>query len=117
MIVELSCDHDGCDVAYAPSPDEMTSVPRSRIGATVAGWLCLKGRDFCPEHATAAEPDEVKQIRELAGRMPDGRIAERLGMTRDKVQQLRTRYGIPGCKPGRPKGAWTPDKRTREVTA
>lgn len=102
MIVELSCDHDDCDVAYAPSAEEMTSVKATRVGATIAGWTRVDGNDYCPTHA--AEPPLVALVRQLAAKgRNDSEIAAFMDRPRWWVQQTRAKHGIkPGVRPGRP---------------
>lgn len=104
LIVELSCDEDGCDVGYAPSIDELTSVKRTRVGAVIAGWTRAGGKDFCPGHKRTERADRV---RELAGQgLTDRLIGERLGVSRFVVQQIRKQHEIsPGQgRTGRPSG-------------
>lgn len=101
-IIELSCDHDGCDVAYAPSMQEQTSLRLTRIGSTVFGWTRHEGQDYCPDHRRESRADAVRR---LAGqRLTDGRIAQRLGLNRATVQKIRRDHGIaPGLgRVGRP---------------
>lgn len=101
--IELSCDHDGCTTAYAPSVTEVTSVQATRVGSVIAGWTRRDGLDYCPEHAAEAEPPTVARVRELAAKgLGDAQIGAQLGMERGGVQKLRKRYGIPGRRPGRP---------------
>lgn len=76
-IVELSCDDDGCDIAYSPSFTEIESVSLTRVGATIAGWTRADGMDQCPAHAR--EDHRAARVRELVGRrMTDGQIGVRL---------------------------------------
>ena len=92
--IELSCDHDGCDVAYAPAVDEITSVSKTRIGSLVAGWTRADGRDYCPDHQAPI----VAELRELAAmRLSDDQIAYQLRVHRNTVLRLRKDNGI---KPG-----------------
>lgn len=101
-IIELSCDHDGCDVAYAPSIYEMTSLRLTRVGSAVFGWTQEDGRDYCPEHRRESRADAVRR---LAGqRLTDTQIGQRLGMHRANVQKIRAEHGIaPGLgRVGRP---------------
>ena len=109
--IELSCDHDGCDVAYAPSLMESTSLQLTRVGSTVTGWTRSGGRDYCPTHKPLGLAD---RIRELAGkRLTDGQIAERLGVNRATVQQVRSANRIsPGLgRVGRPSSGFRPAGR------
>lgn len=101
-IIELSCDHDGCDVAYAPSVQEQTSLRLTRVGSTVAGWTQQDGHDYCPGHRRESRADA---IRRLAGqRLTDTQIGQRLGLHRAHVQKIRADHGIaPGLgRVGRP---------------
>lgn len=101
-IIELSCDHDGCTVAYAGSLQELVSLRLTRIGSTVAGWTREDGFDFCPEHRRERRVDAVRR---LAGqRLNDSQIGQRLGMHRAHVQKVRADHGIaPGLgRVGRP---------------
>jgi hypothetical protein len=101
-IVELSCDHDGCDVAYQPSGQEQTSLRLTRVGSTVTGWTRQDGLDYCPEHR---REDTADAIRRLAGqRLNDTQIGQRLGLHRAYVQKIRADRGIaPGLgRVGRP---------------
>lgn len=101
-IIELSCDHDGCDVAYRPSVQELTSLRLTRIGSTVTGWTRRDDLDFCPEHR---REDRVDAVRRLVGlRLTDTQIGQRLGLHRTVVQQVRAAHGIaPGLgRVGRP---------------
>jgi hypothetical protein len=92
-IIELSCDYDECDVAYAPNPQEMTSLRLTRIGSMIAGWTRADGKDFCPEHP---QTGLVDRIRQLAGqRLTDGEIAARLGISRTTANGLRRANNIP----------------------
>lgn len=103
LYVELACDQPGCDTAYAPAVDELTSVKRTRVGSIIAGWARRGGKDYCPQHAAEAEPPAVSRVRELAAKgLSDEQIGLRIGMTRSGVQHLRQQYDIPGRRPGRP---------------
>jgi hypothetical protein len=94
-IIELSCDHGECTVAYAPTPQEMTSLRLTRIGSLIAGWTRVDGQDFCPEHP---QTHLVDRIRQLAGQgLTDGHIAARLDICRTTVQKLR---GANNIRPG-----------------
>jgi len=93
MIVELSCDHDGCDVAYAPTIPEMTSIKDTRIGSMVAGWTRVGAQDYCPEHP---QTTRIDAIRALAGKgRTDDQIAGELDLSRNTVLKLRRGAGIP----------------------
>lgn len=101
-IIELSCDDDGCDVAYQPSAQEQTSLRLTRIGSTVCGWTRRDGLDYCPDHR---REDRADVVRRLAGqRLTDAQIGQRLGLHRTVVQQIRAAHGIaPGLgRVGRP---------------
>jgi hypothetical protein len=92
-IIELSCDYDGCEVAYAPNPQEMTSLKLTRVGSIIAGWTRAAGKDFCPTHP---QTGLVDRIRELAGqRLTDGEIAAELGISRTTVSEHRRANNIP----------------------
>lgn len=92
-IVELSCDHKDCDVAYQASSQELTSLRLTRIGSAVYGWTRRDGLDYCPDHR---REDRADAVRRLAGqRLTDTQIAERLGLHRTTVQQIRADHGIP----------------------
>lgn len=91
-IIELSCDHDGCTVAYAPSPQELELVRLTRIGSIAAGWTRHEGFDFCPDHRRETRADAVRR---LAGkRLTDAQIGQRLGLNRATVQKIRADHGI-----------------------
>jgi hypothetical protein len=92
-IVELSCDHDGCDVAYQPSVQEQTSLRLTRVGSTVCGWTQQGGLDFCPGHPRETRVDAVRRLAGL--RLTDGLIGQRLGISRAQVQTIRAHNGIP----------------------
>ena len=101
-IIELSCDHDGCDLAYAPSIQEQVSLRLTRIGSMAHGWTRHDGFDFCPEHRRETRVD---QVRRLAGqRLNDTQIGKRLGINRATVQKIRADNGIPSGlgRTGRP---------------
>lgn len=118
LVVELSCDHDGCDTAYAPSVEELTSVQLTRVGATIAGWMRRDKQDLCPQHSQTGESPEVSQVRALAGQgRNDSQIATVVGRPRWWVQQLRAKHGIKaGVAPGRPARRRT-QPRQAEVVA
>lgn len=103
-IIELSCDHDGCDVAYRPSIDELTSLKLTRIGSMVAGWTRDQGIDLCPDHRRESRADAVRRLAGL--RLTDVQIGARLGLNRAIVQRIRAEHGIaPGLgRVGRPSG-------------
>jgi hypothetical protein len=110
-IIELSCDHDSCDAAYGPSPDELTSLRLTRVGATIAGWTRDRDRDYCPDHPRA---DLTDRIRTLAGqRLTDAEIGQRLGVSRATVYAHRSRHDIPAGlgRVGRP-SLYRADRRT-----
>jgi len=101
-IIELSCDHPGCDVAYLPSVQELTDLRLTRVGSAVAGWTQQGGLDFCPEHRRETRVDRVREL--AAKGLTDGQIGLRLGMHRTQVQKVRSDNGIgPGLgRTGRP---------------
>jgi hypothetical protein len=101
-IIELSCDHEDCDVAYQPSAQEQTSLSLTRVGSTVCGWTRQDRRDYCPEHRRADRADAVRRLVGL--RLTDAQIGARLGLHRTVVQQIRAAHGIaPGLgRVGRP---------------
>ncbi|MFG1659017.1 hypothetical protein ACGFIY_21045 [Micromonospora chersina] len=102
LIVELSCDHDGCDLAYAPAVDELTDISATRKGATEAGWIHRDGKDYCPGHNPDAALIAVVKGLVAKGRN-DSEIAVGLEWPRWKVQQFRAKHGIKaGVTPGRP---------------
>lgn len=91
-IIELSCDQDGCDFAYAPSLQEQVSLRLTRIGSTVCGWTRLDGLDYCPEHRREDRADAVRQL--AAERLNDIQIGQRLGLSAAHVQKTRAQHGI-----------------------
>lgn len=101
-LIELSCDHDGCDVAYQPSLQESTSLRLTRVGSTVHGWTRHDGLDYCPDHRRQDRADAVRRL--AAQRLTDAQIGQRLGLHRAQVQQIRSDHGIaPGLgRVGRP---------------
>lgn len=104
-IIELSCDHDGCDVAYQPSIQEQTSLRLTRVGSAVLGWTRQGGLDYCPEHRHEEQADAVRR---LAGqRLTDTQIGQRLGLHRAHVQKIRADHGIAAGlgRVGRPSSA------------
>lgn len=99
-LVRITCDADNCTAAY-PAEDWAPDASLAWREARRAGWE----RDFeqhrCPAHARSAQL--VARVRELAAKgLPDGRIGERLGLTRGGVWSLRYRHGIAGQRTGRP---------------
>lgn len=92
-IIELSCDHDGCDNAYAPSVQELTSLRLTRIGSVVAGWTRRNGLDYCPDHRREDRTDAVRRLAGLG--LTDDKIGLRLGCHRAVVQKIRADAGIP----------------------
>lgn len=99
----LTCDdHDGCPAAW---PAEGWSVDHRQAWrqAKAAGWAREHDRTLCPQHSPDAEL--AARVRRLAGQLSDARIGERLGLSRSQVQDLRSRHGIAGLRPGRPAGA------------
>lgn len=104
-IIELSCDFDDCDVAYAPSFEELTSLKLTRVGSIFAGWTQKDGDDFCPAHPQ--QDERVERIRALVGqKLNDSQIGRRLGLPRHAVQKLRSANGIRSGlgRVGRPSG-------------
>lgn len=98
-MTRVTCDSEGCTASY-PAEGWMPDASAWRE-ARRSGWERDFEEYYCPQHARSAEV--VAVIRELAGKgMPDGRIGERLGLTRGGVQALRSRHGIAGRRPGRP---------------
>lgn len=105
-IIELSCDHPDCDIAYAPSALEQTSLRLTRVGSIMVGWTRRDGRDYCPDHS---RDDRVEQVRKLAGlRLNDTQIGQRLGISRGYVQRIRASHGIGSGlgRVGRPTTGW-----------
>lgn len=96
----IDCDTSTCDATWPPvgwATDRRTAWREARA----AGWERDYDQHRCPRCAPSAEL--VDRIRELAAaKLPDGRIGERLGLSRGQVQHLRTIHGIPGRRPGRP---------------
>lgn len=91
-VIELSCDEAGCDVAYQPSIEELTSLRLTRVGSTIAGWTQQGGLDYCPGHRRETRADKV---RALAGQgMNDTLIGERLGIHRTQVVKIRAEHRI-----------------------
>lgn len=111
-IIELSCDHTGCETAYAPNPQELTSLQLTRVGSAVAGWTLAEGKDYCPEHRPAGIVDRIREL--AAKRLTDGQIASRLGLARATVQKYRSDNGIPAGlgRVGRPSSGFKPASHT-----
>lgn len=98
-VIELSCDEDGCDVAYQPSVEECTSLPLTRVGSAVCGWTQQGGLDFCPDHRRETRADKVRGLARRG--LTDAEIGERIGIGRTQVQKIRAAHRIP---PGRSGG-------------
>lgn len=103
LIVELACDHDGCDTAYAPAITELTSVQATLAGAARAGWT-VRGQHLCPAHnGNAALIAMVTGL--VAQGQTDGQIGDGLGWPFWQVQRFRSKYGIAPARMGRPVGS------------
>jgi hypothetical protein len=100
VLARITCDTDGCTASY-PADDWADDMSVAWQQARRAGWERDYEQDCCPDHAPTAPV--VARVRQLAGAgMPDGRIGERIGLTRAQVQHLRYTHGIGGQRPGRP---------------
>jgi hypothetical protein len=95
----------GCDTCPTVWPADGWATDRRTAWRTAraAGWA----RDYEQHRCPACAPSDglVDRIRDLARtELPDGVIGARLGLSRWKVQNLRTANRIPGRRPGRPRG-------------
>jgi hypothetical protein len=80
IIMQISCDWDGCDFAYTPEVGDLGSSVRQRRAAKLDGWRvdAPGGLDFCAAHAVMSrQPSTSTPVPVPADLIPFERLAVR----------------------------------------